>query len=80
MSYTDCMAVLGAISLILLFLLCHALSRLYYFHKSPPPPPPPVEEKAEEKRVEVEPVYYIVEKKTRKKKPSYGEPKQIKFD
>ena len=46
--------------------------------------PPPTEKKEEEKATKKalasqEPIYYIVEKKTRRAKPSYQEPKQIKF-
>ena len=41
------------------------------------------EEKAEEKKTQsekqTEPIYYIVERKTRRAKPAYSEPKQINF-
>ena len=45
-------------------------------HKKEPP-----QEKEEEKKTPApqEPVYYIVERKTRRAKPSYSEPKQIRF-
>jgi hypothetical protein len=50
--------------------------------KTPPEPLKPPE-KTEEKKAPApqaqEPVYYIVEKKTRRPKSSYSEPKQIKF-
>lgn len=42
-----------------------------------------IEEKAEEKKTpsekQTEPIYYIVERKTRRAKSTYGEPKQINF-
>ena len=41
------------------------------------------EEKTEEKKAppekQAEPIYYIVERKTRRAKSTYGEPKQINF-
>ena len=42
---------------------------------------PPKEEKKEEKKAPAlqEPVYYIVERKTRRAKSSYKEPKEIRF-
>lgn len=44
---------------------------------------PKAEEKTEEKKAtpekQAEPIYYIVERKTRRAKPTYGEPKQINF-
>ena len=44
---------------------------------------PKNEEKPEEKKAppekQAEPIYYIVERKTRRAKPAYGEPKQINF-
>ena len=49
-----------------------------YRNKAPSPP-----EKAEEKKTPTvhpqEPIYYIVERKTRRAKSSYGEPKEIRF-
>ena len=43
--------------------------------------PPSTPEKTEEKKPlpEKEPIYYIVERKTKRAKASYGEPKQINF-
>jgi hypothetical protein len=47
--------------------------------KTPPPAPEKKEEKKTPAEQPQEPVYYIVEKKTRRPKSSYSEPKQIKF-
>ena len=38
-----------------------------------------VEEKKAPAERPQEPIYYIVERKTRRAKPSYGEPKEIRF-
>ena len=46
------------------------------FPKKAPPPPPEKKTPAEKPQ---EPVFYIVERKTRKPKPAYGEPKPIQF-
>ena len=45
------------------------------------PPPPEEKPKEEEKKPSEnrEPIYYIVERKTKRAKPTYGEPKQINF-
>lgn len=73
------MAILGAVSLLVLFFLCYAFSRLYYSSKPLPPrreetpPPPPPEPKPPET------VYYIVEKKSKRPKQSFSEPKEINF-
>ena len=45
----------------------------------PPKPPERKEEKTAPTPQAQEPVYYIVEKKTRRPKSSYSEPKQINF-
>ena len=48
-------------------------------------PPPTAEQKSEEENKKApaqtpqEPIYYIVERKQRKSKPRYGEPKEIHF-
>ena len=48
-------------------------------------PAKPLDEKPKEEEKKLpaqdsrEPIYYIVERKTRRAKPSYGEPKQINF-
>ena len=47
--------------------------------KTPTPAPEKKEEKKTPAEQPQEPVYYIVEKKTRRPKSSYSEPKQIKF-
>lgn len=47
--------------------------------KSEPPKSEPAAKKEPPPIDTPEPVYYIVEKKQRKPKPSYSEPKQIKF-
>ena len=71
-----------------LFALCFFCAHLAKFAKigwdasHTPDSPPEKKEEAKEKKTpakEQEPVYYIVERKTRRKKPSYGEPKEIRF-
>lgn len=49
--------------------------------KSQAPQPQEKEEKKEEKKTPApqEPIYYIVERKTRRAKSSYTEPKEIRF-
>ena len=81
----------GFLWLIFLFILCFlcvhltklALHGAEIIRKTPPQAPPEKkEEKQEEKKAPAspqEPVYYIVEKKTRRPKSSYSEPKQIRF-
>ncbi|MBO5027321.1 MAG: hypothetical protein IJY63_00715 [Clostridia bacterium] len=75
-------------SLTLLFLLCfvgvHAAKfavrgwRLY--DRSQPQNPTKNQEKPPAPQpTPVEPIYYIVEKKRRRSRPSYGEPKEIRF-
>ena len=52
------------------------------WQKSQPPPEEEKEEVKEEKKAPAkpqEPIYYIVERKTRRAKSSYGEPKEIHF-
>ena len=76
-------------NLFLLFALCFAgvhlakiTARGWRLHdgtttdKTPESPP---ETKLENKQPSQDVVYYIVEKKRRRSKPSYGEPKQIHF-
>lgn len=64
-------------------LLCFLITHLVLFVRSKQKEePPPTEEKPvakEQAPAKQEPVYYIVEKKRRRVKPSYGEPKEIKF-
>ena len=81
----------GLLFFVLLFALCligvHILqlAKLGWFtlhnEKLPPKPtpPPPKQEKQAPAKPPQEPVYYIVERKTRRPKTSYGEPKQINF-
>ena len=76
-------AIGGAIWLILLFIFCflsvHA-GRYIYLNRKPaqetPPPPPIQKEKAPAQQ---EPIYYIVERKQRRAKSKYTEPKEIRF-
>ena len=71
----------GAIYAVLLFLICviivHGvkLAKIGYrtLGKKLPPEPSPKQEKPPE------PVYYIVEKKKKRSKNEYSEPKRIKF-
>ena len=81
----------GMLWTILLFLVCFfgthviILARLgwEYQQRNATPTVEKSEEKAEEKKAppekQAEPIYYIVERKTRRAKPTYGEPKQINF-
>lgn len=71
---------LGALYSALLFVLCVLLvhgiklaSIGYRVGKKLPPSPPPKEEK------KPEPVYFLVEKKTKRKKTEYTAPKRIDF-
>ncbi len=87
MRYNGCMNLLsvqgqGAVYAVILFFICivivHGmkLAKIGYrsLHKKLPPEPPPKPEK------KPEPVYYIVERKQKKRtKTEYSEPKQIKF-
>lgn len=71
----------GAIAVIFLFLICiivvHGvkLAKLGYrtLRKKLPPDPPPKPEK------KTEPVYFIVERKKKRAKAEYTEPREIKF-
>ena len=81
----------GFLWMIFLFILCFfcvhlaklALLGAEIIRKTPPQAPPEKkEETKEEKKAPAppqEPVYYIGEKKTRRPKSSYSEPKQIRF-
>lgn len=65
----------GFLFIVFLFLLSFGLAVLWHyailgFRNRNTPPPEPVEK----------PVYYIVEKKSRKSKPTYGEPKKIHME
>lgn len=66
---------MGFLVTIFLFLLSFTIACFCYYAKigfrdRNQPPPEPVEK----------PVYYIVEKKSRKAKTTYGDPKKIKLD
>ena len=81
----------GMLWTITLFLVCFIgthvliLTRLgwEYQRQDSEKPAEKTEEKQDEKKAppakQAEPIYYIVERKTRRAKPSYGEPKQINF-
>lgn len=81
----------GMLWTILLFFLCfigtHVLILAHlgweYRQREAPPTTEKKDEKKEEKKTpsekQAEPIYYIVERKTRRAKPAYGEPKQINF-
>ena len=85
------LAIKGMLWTILLFCVCFIgthviiLARLgwEFQQRATPPEPAKREEKTEEKKTptekQTEPIYYIVERKTRRSKPTYGEPKQINF-
>ena len=74
----------GLFVTILLFIVCFVgvhvvmLARIGWEtqRKKAEPPSKPEEKKPP---IEKEPIYYIVERKTRRAKASYGEPKQINF-
>ncbi len=71
----------GALYTVCLFLLCiicvHAvkLVRIGYrtLRKKLPPDPPP------KQKTEPEPVFYLVERKKKRPKPEYSEPKRFQF-
>ena len=74
----------GFLFTLLLFLVCFVsvhtllLARVgWEYNRKKATPPPKEEEKTAP--VEKEPIYYIVERKTKRAKASYGEPKQINF-
>ena len=83
----------GLLFLLILFTLCLVgihimqLARLGWEYKTQQEKKPPEKEKEKEKEEKKapaqnnaqEPIYYIVERKTRRAKPTYGEPKQINF-
>lgn len=81
----------GLLWFLLLFLACLVgvhIARLallgweYKTQKQKPqetPPPPEKEQKKTPAQTSQEPIYYIVERKTRRPKTAYGEPKQINF-
>lgn len=78
----------GLLWCILLFILCligvhiARLAQIGWAYQAqkrkPAKPAPPPEQKAPTEKPQ-EPIYYIVERKTRKAKPAYGEPKPIQF-
>ena len=76
----------GFLFLIFLFLFCFlgvhvvklALIGVESLHTIPSTDKTVEEKKAPAERPQ-EPIYYIVERKTRRAKPSYGEPKEIRF-
>ena len=76
-------AVGGAIWLILLFTFCflsvHAGRYVYVNRKPPQKKPEPAPETKEKAPAPQEPIYYIVERKQRRAKPKYTEPKEIRF-
>ena len=53
--------------------------RIYDGTTASKPPEKPSEPKTETKQTPPEPIYYIVEKKRRRSKASYGDPKEIRF-
>ena len=56
-----------------------ALAGIEIYRNRAPSSPEKVEEKKTPTAQPQEPIYYIVERKTRRAKPSYGEPKEIHF-
>lgn len=78
---------LGILWVTLLFGLCFLgvhilkLARIGWGAPKTPPKTEKKEEKVEEKKAPAtqEPIYYIVERKTRRAKSSYTEPKEIRF-
>ena len=79
---------IGFLLLVLMFLFCFALvhiARLAKFgwqqttKKPKKEPPKPTAKKEKAPAPPQEPIYYIVERKQRRAKPRYGEPKEIRF-
>lgn len=79
---TVSLALRGSFFLVLLFAFCfscvHLVAYLLSKRKPRPKPPEPEKEKAPPPAAP-EPVYYIVERKQRRSKAKYGEPKEIRF-
>lgn len=79
---TTALAFRGGFFLILLFSFCflcvHVIVYLLPKKQSKAPPAEPEKEKAPP-ATQTEPIYYIVERKKRRVKPQYSEPKEIKF-
>ena len=80
--------VVGIFWSILLFALCFfgvhiaklaRLGQLYRTKKTEKPTPPPAEPEKKAPAPTQEPVYYIVERKKKRAKAQYGEPKEIRF-
>lgn len=79
--------ILGLFATLLLFLLCFLgvhvakLAQIGWSQSKPKKEEPPSKPTAKEKTepVQAEPVYYIVERKKSRAKPTYGEPKKISF-
>lgn len=75
----------GLFLTILLFAVCligvHTilLARIGWKFQRTPKTPPSKNEEQKKTPVEKEPIYYIVERKTKRAKTGYGEPKQIHF-
>ena len=65
--------------LFLFFLSFFAVHLLILIKRGLKPTPPPVPPKEQPKEKPPEPVYYIVEKKKKRPKSSYGEPKEFRF-
>ena len=81
-------AVGGAFCILFLFALCFVCVHLFKYaeigwkHRKKPAEPPPLPEKTEKEKAPAppqEPIYYIVERKKRRAKSSYSEPKEIHF-
>ena len=74
----------GFLLTLLLFTICFVgvntimLARIGWDTQRTKPEEPPKEEEKKPPQ-EREPIYYIVERKTKRAKSSYGEPKQINF-
>jgi hypothetical protein len=79
---TTALAFRGGFFLILLFSFCFLCVHLivYLLPKKQSKTPPIETEKEKAPPVtQAEPIYYIVERKKRRAKPQYSEPKEIKF-
>ena len=79
---TTALALRGSFFLILLFSFCflcvHLIAYLLPKKQSKTPPQEAEKEKAPPIQ-QAEPIYYIVERKKKRTKTQYGEPKEIKF-
>lgn len=76
------MKAIGLLYLVLLFIACFVfvhMTKLAWLGLKSLRERPPEEPAEPEKKTEPQPVYYIVEKKRARSKPTYSKPREIKF-